>query len=51
VGQRGTVRAGDYIFFCGKGNENHQLGTGFFCTPQKSISSSESSLLVIGCYI
>ena len=34
----GTVRAVDYNFFYGKGNENHQSGTRF-CTPQNSINS------------
>ena len=30
----GTVSAGDCIFFYGKRNANHQLGTGFLCTAE-----------------
>ena len=30
VDKGGTVRAGDYNFLYGKGNENHPLGTEFF---------------------
>jgi len=30
MGQRGTVRAGEYNFFCGKESENYQLGIGCF---------------------
>jgi len=28
--KRGTLRAGDYNYFYGNGNENHELGSGFF---------------------
>jgi len=30
----GTVRAGDSTSFCGEGNENDQLGTGFLYTTE-----------------
>ena len=38
----GTVRAGDYIFFYGKGKENHQLGTGLF-VHHKTVSAVKKS--------
>jgi hypothetical protein len=34
VRQRGTVRAGKFIYIYEKCHENHQFGTGFFYTPE-----------------
>jgi hypothetical protein len=36
----GTEPAGQYIFFYGKGNQNHVLGTGFFVHKGIPIVSS-----------
>jgi exonuclease III len=38
----GTVRAGDYTFVYGKGNESHQLGAGFF-VHQRIVSAIKES--------
>ena len=46
------VRAGDFIFFFEKGNENHELGTGFFCKPVKRVgfvSDAMSFIVWRGC--
>jgi exonuclease III len=35
----GTEPAGEYTFFYGRGNENHELGSGFFCAQEHHFSS------------
>jgi hypothetical protein len=46
----GTEPAGEYTFFHGKGNENHELGS-FLCIRESCQQLRGLSLLVIGCHI
>jgi exonuclease III len=47
----GTEPAGEYTFFYGKGNENHELGTVFVLDVRESYQQLRGlSLLVIGCH-
>jgi hypothetical protein len=42
---------GDYTFFCGKGNENHELATVFLYIREPYQHLAGQSLLVTGCHI
>jgi hypothetical protein len=46
----GTEPALDYTFFYGKGNENHELGTGFLCIRESLQQLRGLNILVTGCH-
>jgi hypothetical protein len=46
----GTKPVEKYTFCHGKGNENHEFGTGLLCIRESYQQLRELSLLVIGCH-
>jgi exonuclease III len=54
----GTAQAGEYIFFYGKGNENHELGTGHFVNKRiisavkrvESVDDRMTCTILRGCW-
>jgi hypothetical protein len=47
--RRGTEPASEYTFFCGKGNENRELGTRLLYIKESNQQLRGQSLLVIEC--
>jgi hypothetical protein len=45
----GTEPAGEYTFFYGQGNENHELGTGLF-VHKRNIAAVKRVEFVTGCH-
>jgi hypothetical protein len=45
-----TTPAGEYTLFYGKGNENHEMGTGFLYIRESYQQLRGLSLLVVGCH-
>jgi hypothetical protein len=46
----GTVPGGEYTFLYGKGNENHEFGTGFLYITESHQELRGLSLLMIRCH-
>jgi hypothetical protein len=46
----GTELAGEYTYLYGKGNENHELGTGSLCIKESHQQLRRLSLLATECH-